>query len=61
MYFPQTGICYDGINSKDEINKNSGAESTIEALLSLLDINENPRAKNEVESYISNKIMNDKK
>ncbi len=53
MYFPQTGICYDGINSKEEVNKNSGAESTIEALLSLLDISQNPKAKNEVEKYIS--------
>ncbi len=53
MYFPQTGICYDGINSKEEVNKNSGAESTIEALLSLLDISQNLKAKNEVEKYIS--------
>ncbi len=53
MYFPQTGICYDGINSQDEINKNSGAESTIEALLSLLEISQNPKAKTEIEMYIS--------
>ena len=53
MYFPQTGICFDGINSKEEVNKNSGAESTIEALLSLLDISQNLKAKNEVEKYIS--------
>ncbi len=35
MYNPSTGICYDGINSESEINLNSGAESTIEALLSM--------------------------
>ncbi len=35
MYNPEDGICYDGINSGDEINLNSGAESTIEALLSM--------------------------
>ncbi|MCH8328581.1 MAG: hypothetical protein IID15_08690 [Candidatus Marinimicrobia bacterium] len=35
MYDPQTGRCYDGINSPDELNLNSGAESTIEALLAL--------------------------
>ena len=35
MYDPLTGRCFDGIISEKEINKNSGAESTIEALLSL--------------------------
>ena len=35
MYDPATGRGYDGINSPTEINKNSGAESTIESLLAL--------------------------
>ncbi len=35
MYDPVSGRCYDGILSKDNVNKNSGAESTIEALLSI--------------------------
>lgn len=35
MYDSEKGRCYDGINSKISINKNSGAESTIEALLSM--------------------------
>ena len=35
MYDRNTGRGYDGIKSKDTINYNSGAESTIEALLSL--------------------------
>ncbi len=35
MYSPSNGICFDGINSEKEVNYNSGAESTIEALLSL--------------------------
>jgi len=35
MYDPATGRCYDGIVSETEVNRNSGAESTIEALLSL--------------------------
>ena len=35
MYDPVTGRGYDGINSSTEINKNSGAESTIESLLAL--------------------------
>jgi len=35
MYNYSTGICFDGINGELGINKNSGAESTIETLLSL--------------------------
>jgi len=35
MYDEETGRGYDGINGADQINKNAGAESTIEALLSL--------------------------
>ena len=35
MYDPATGRGYDGINSPNEINKNSGAESTIESLMAL--------------------------
>jgi len=35
MYDPATGRCFDGIESESEINLNSGAESTIEALLAL--------------------------
>jgi hypothetical protein len=38
MYNPVTGICYDGIKSKEEISRNSGAESTIESLMILLEI-----------------------
>ena len=38
MYDPATGICYDGIKSKDEISKNSGAESTIESLMVLMEM-----------------------
>jgi hypothetical protein len=35
IWDPATGRCFDGIINKEEINMNSGAESTIEALLSL--------------------------
>ena len=35
MYDPQTGRGYDGINDTASINRNAGAESTIEALLTL--------------------------
>ena len=35
MYDPATGRCFDGIVSETKVNKNSGAESTVEALLAL--------------------------
>ena len=38
MYDPATGRCFDGIKSEEEISKNSGAESTIEALMILLEM-----------------------
>lgn len=38
MYDPQTGRCFDGIESPSKINFNSGAESTIEGLLTLIEI-----------------------
>ena len=38
MYDPETGICFDGIKSKLEVSRNSGAESTIESLLILLEL-----------------------
>jgi hypothetical protein len=45
MYYPESGICFDGINADQSINLNSGAESTIEALLALLAIEQNPHAR----------------
>jgi uncharacterized protein YyaL (SSP411 family) len=44
MYDAGTGRCYDGIDAPDKINLNSGAESTIEALLTLLEIAADPAA-----------------
>jgi hypothetical protein len=35
MYDEATGRCFDGIVSAEEVNRNSGAESTIEALLAI--------------------------
>jgi hypothetical protein len=55
MYFNSTGICYDGINSETSVNKNSGAESTIEALLALHAIENNPIAQNTLARIISKK------
>ncbi len=46
MYDPETGRCFDGIDgpSPQRINRNAGAESTIEALYALLRIVDNPVA-----------------
>jgi hypothetical protein len=57
MYNPQTGRCFDGINDKTTINKNSGAESTIEALLTLEALEENPVSKEMMLDYYR-KIIN---
>jgi hypothetical protein len=35
MYDPASGHCFDGINEGPEINRNSGAESTLECLLAI--------------------------
>jgi len=53
MYFPQSGLCFDGITNESYINKNSGAESTIEALLTLLEIENNPISYNIILDFIS--------
>lgn len=51
MYHPETGVCFDGIISPSEVNKNSGAESTIESLLTLQRIEQYPAAANIVREY----------
>lgn len=51
MYNPHNGIFYDGIENENLVNKNSGAESTIEGLLSLLKISLNPIALKEFENF----------
>ncbi len=45
MYNPDNGICFDGITDSATVNKNSGAESTIEALHTLVEIEHYPMAK----------------
>lgn len=46
MYDPATGRCFDGLNGTVEwrVNRNAGAESTIEALLALLAVSRSPLA-----------------
>ena len=58
MYFPSSGICYDGINSQNAINKNSGAESTIEALLTLLTLEQNQIAINTLNKVLEGRGNN---
>ena len=44
VYDPATGRCYDGIRDSVTLNLNSGAESTIEALYTLLEVEHYPVA-----------------
>lgn len=59
MYFPQTGICYDGITNKNTVNRNSGAESTIEALLILQAVEQNSIARKVVKDFNSTRITSE--
>jgi len=45
VYDASTGRCYDGIRDSVTINRNSGAESTIEALYTLVEVEHYPEAK----------------
>jgi hypothetical protein len=49
MYDPTNGRCFDGIKDSATVNKNSGAESTIEALHAILEIEPYPTAKKYLE------------
>jgi hypothetical protein len=51
MYDPEAGRGYDGITDERKINKNSGAESTIESLISLLAVEKNDIAKRICKEY----------
>jgi hypothetical protein len=42
MYDPATGRTFDGVTFEGEVNRNSGAESTIHGLLSMLVLDANP-------------------
>jgi hypothetical protein len=44
VYDSTTGRCFDGIRSMTELNRNSGAESTIEALMTLVELEAYPQA-----------------
>jgi len=55
LYDPLNGRCFDGINDKDTLNKNSGAESTIESLLSLIVTEQNPISRKIIFDYYNSK------
>ncbi len=45
MYEPKTGVTFDGLEADGRINKNSGAESTIHGLLSMLALDAHPEVR----------------
>jgi hypothetical protein len=51
MYDKSNGICFDGISSTTNVNKNSGAESTIEALWAFQLAEKYPEVLVEVKKY----------
>ena len=55
MYHVSNGGCYDGINDSLTVNKNMGAESTIEALFAMQSLEQNNIIKLYWKSYY-NKI-----
>ena len=51
MYSVTTGRCYDGISSSTSVNLNSGAESTIEALFTMENVESYPAVKAALNKY----------
>jgi len=51
MYDVKTGRCFDGISSPSDVNKNAGAESTIEALLTMQIVEGYPEIKVALNKY----------
>jgi hypothetical protein len=56
MYDPKTGRGFDGILSEKEINRNAGAESTIEALYAILEVEANPVARQKLHEKSQTRI-----
>lgn len=54
MYDATTGVCFDGIDAKDRVNVNSGAESTIEALLSFISLYSHTITRHEIGDFMEN-------
>jgi hypothetical protein len=52
MYSFKTGRCYDALSSPSKLNANSGAESTVEALLTMQRVESYPAVKLALEKYM---------
>jgi len=48
MYDAQSGRCFDGLITPEQVNLNAGAESTIEALLALMEVERVPELRKEL-------------
>jgi hypothetical protein len=53
MYDPATGVTFDGLEADGRINRNSGAESTIHGLLTMLALDERPDLRSRAMSLTS--------
>ena len=51
MYDSTTGRCFDAISTGNQVNLNSGAESTIEALLTMQRVEKNPAVRTALNMY----------
>ena len=51
MYDLSTGLCYDGISGPSDVNRNAGAESVIEALLTMQRVHNYPGIKAMLDMY----------
>ena len=51
MYSTSTGVCFDGLSSPTSVNFNSGAESTVEALLTLQKVENYPAVLTALNKY----------
>jgi len=56
MYDPVSGRTFDGIGPERQINRNAGAESTIEGLLALQALEAVPQARRYMEKIIKKSV-----
>lgn len=56
LYNPATGRTFDGIVSATDINRNAGAESTIESLLTLQAVEAVPQARQQLLAYFKHSL-----
>jgi hypothetical protein len=57
VYDPATGVTYDGVQADGTVNKNSGAESTIHGLLSMLALDAHPEVAQRAQSVASVEVQ----